>query len=277
MEPIPARLLRPQAEECKSRPPATPRQVAAREYILEAAEKMFVKHGRARLTMTQFAYGIEMATATIRRHICDMHQLFRLVLATHLDRVMEAVSAVPRDTPNLFVARRAAYFEATRGLCGVPTPLHFLLMQDRFSLPEDQLEPLEFQRSMIGTLLSPGNIQATLNLLDSPHLDLARIEAMLGALEHFDGAAPPNQAPAERPPDPPRAIIPRLLPAEPIPTSWINPDMAALSDDDLKSQSKRAYAGKRWPLRQERKLGGDVPSPPNPPSLQQDQPDAAFP
>jgi hypothetical protein len=43
MNPVPARLLRPLAESCKSRPPPPARDHKRRDYLIEAARNMFIQ------------------------------------------------------------------------------------------------------------------------------------------------------------------------------------------------------------------------------------------
>jgi AcrR family transcriptional regulator len=204
MNAIPARLLRPQADACRSRPPLSERDRERRDYILEAARNVFIRHGRANVTVTQFCYAARLAPVTLRRQFSDMDHLFGLVLQKHLDSITTAIGQVPKDVPDIFAARRAAYFQATRGICDVPTPLHFLLLRDRFHLPPDELDAIEFHRRVIGALLGPGEPENTLALLDAPTLDLGQIEAMHAALT---GLA---RARAEAPPPEPDIPVPAL-------------------------------------------------------------------
>ncbi len=69
-------------------------------------------------------------------------------------------------------------------------------MRERFTLPDDELEPLEHRRRMLGSLLAGDAGETALLLLDSHHLDTPEIEAMLAA----HTAAPQAQPePAEEP------------------------------------------------------------------------------
>lgn len=235
MTPTPARLLRAQAETCRARPMLTERDRQRRDYILEAARNMFIHHGRHNVTLPEFCYATRLSPVTVRRHFSDLHHLFGIVLRKHLDMITDAVGRVPGDGPALFAARRAAYLRVTRGICNVPTAIHFLLVRDRFSLPEDELESVELQRRMLGFMLGPGHEEDTLSLLDSPTLDLPRIEAMHAAMVALDHPAEPAQAPeplAAEPravpppaPDPEPAQAAGPLPPEPRPPpeeeSWL--------------------------------------------------------
>jgi hypothetical protein len=224
---------------------------------------MLVRFGRARFTLPEFAYATRLSQLLIRRTICDMHHLFRLVLSKHLDRVMDEVARVPRGTPNLMAARRAAYFSATRGACNVPLPMHFLLTSDRFSLPEDELETIEQQRALIGQLVGGQNAGAILNLLDSPLLDLEKIEAAIAGIERIDSdrlANPPAPDPLpyatpQIEPEPPPPPPPKY---RPFPISRLSPELAQVRDADL-----LMFPAKQ---NQEESLGGMKPFPPNPPA-----------
>ncbi len=215
MEPIPARLMRAQAEACKSRPAQTPRERARRAYILESARAIFIAHGRTRVTLRDLAIATGLTQISIRHQFADLDHLFSLTLAKYMDEIIQAVSAVPRHHPDLFARRRAEYFRVTRGICNIPTPLHFLWMRERFTLPEDQLESLELARRTLGFLLAGEAWETALLLLDTHHLDEAQIEAMLAAsASHAQPQTATPEAgqaadtPAARPPHTPPPIAP---------------------------------------------------------------------
>jgi AcrR family transcriptional regulator len=219
MEPIPARLLRPQAERCKSRPPKTPRDRQTYDYILEAAEDMFLTHGRLRVTIPALALATELSQLTIRRKILDLDNLLRIILTKHLNTIVKRISEVPADSPDLRRLRRAAYYRATRAYRSVPTQMHFLLLQERFSLPPDQREPIESLRAMIGGMLGGDDWEATLHELDCPTTDLDTAEAVLATrAEHLrQRAETPKPAPDPTPvasaPEPPRPTQITTFPA----------------------------------------------------------------
>ena len=242
MNPTPARQLKRFAEACRSRPPTTQRDRDRYVYILEAAQDMLIDTGRNRFTLPEFALCVGLSQLTIRRQISDLHHLFALVLSKHLDAILAAVGAIPFDSPDLFARRRLAYGRATRGICGIPTPLHFLLVRDRFTLPDDELESIDKQRRVIAFLVGRENGEDIMNLLDSPTLDLEKIEAMIAAMERMDesrraGARPKPlldcivyDEPEPEPPPPPRA---RIQPAKPFPMTGLSPELANMSDAEL--------------------------------------------
>ncbi len=90
--------------------------------------------GRDGITIPELAYATGVSQLAIRRLFGALHHLFGLILKKHLDGILAAVGAMPRGTPCLLAARRAAYLNATRGVHDRPTPLHFLLVEQRFSL-----------------------------------------------------------------------------------------------------------------------------------------------
>ena len=246
MSPIPSRLLRAQAQSCRSRPSLSERDLKRRDFILEAATKIFIEHGPARVTLTQFAYATSLSQVTIRRLSDDMPSLFGRVLLKHLDNIIAAISAVPRDGPDRLIRCRAAYFRATRGNFDIPRPLHFLLLRDRFSLPEDILEPIEQQRRVIGFMVGGDDGEDALCLLDHPITDLQKIEAAFAAMQAVTLARQNAPPPAPRPPD--------ILPPEPAPPpkmanigcwaaqpmSRLDPQLSELSDEALRTLTTNA-------------------------------------
>jgi hypothetical protein len=250
MEPIPARLLRPQAERCKSRPPKTPRDQQTYDYILEAAEDMFLTHGRARVTIPALALATELSQLTIRRKILDLHNLLRIILAKHLNNIVKRISEVPADSPDLRRLRRAAYYRATRDDRSVPTQMHFLLLEERFSLPPDQREPIENTRATIGGILGGDDWEATLHELDCPTTDLETAEAVLATrAERLRRRAEPPKppaaepAPAAPPPKPPSPTQITTFPA--VGKTDLNAPLANLPDTALRALNPTGR--KPWP------------------------------
>jgi AcrR family transcriptional regulator len=178
MTAIPARLLRPQAEQCPSRPPLRERDRQRRAYILEAAEKIFATHGRANITLKNFAIAISLSEQTIRRHATDLHHLFGIVLTRHLDTILAAIGQIPAHRQD---RRRAEDLRLIRETHTDTARLHILFLRERFTLPPDQLEPLEQQRRIIGHLVGGAAWEVTLALLDYPTLSPDTIESMLAA------------------------------------------------------------------------------------------------
>ncbi len=216
MEPIPARLMRAQAQACKTRPAPTARERARRDYILESARAIFIAHGRTRVTLRDLAIAKGLTQISIRNQFADLDHLFALTLTQHLDEILKAISAVPRHHPDLFARRRAEYFRVTRGICNIPTPEHFLWMRERFTLPDDELEPLELRRRMLGFLLAGEARETALLLLDTHHLDTPEIEALLQAQSRFaDQQAQPTVPQPDAPATP---FQPTLASTSAIPT-----------------------------------------------------------
>ena len=199
MTPIPARLMLPQALACPHRPRPTERDRTRRAYILEAATSIFAAHGRTRITMRAFATAIAVSPTTIRHHVADLDHLFALTLAKHLDTILAAIGAVPHNRPDVQARRRAEYVRLTRDASQTLTRIHVLWLRERFTLPEDELHPLEQTLALIGALLAGDAGQTALLLLDSPHLDQTQIETMLAA--HTRPIAPelPAQSAATQP------------------------------------------------------------------------------
>jgi AcrR family transcriptional regulator len=210
MTAIPARLLRPQAEQCPSRPPLREQDRQRRAYILEAAEKIFATHGRANITLKNFAIAISLSEQTMRRHATDLHHLFGIVLTRHLDAILAAIGQIPAHRQD---RRRAEYLRLIRETHTDTARLHILFLRERFTLPPDQLEPLEQQRRIIGHLVGGNTWEATLALLDCPTLSPDTIESMLAA-----GAQTATPQPAA--PEPRRAaIFARPVATPPVPTT----------------------------------------------------------
>jgi AcrR family transcriptional regulator len=197
MEPIPARILRPLALSCPSAPKPTPREVRTRAYIVEAARNMFTKYGTARVTLRAFAESAGLSQSTIRRHVCDMHHLFGLVLIGHLDEILAGISLIPAHHADRQARCRAEYRRLTRDHLNRITPLHALLVRHRFALPNDELDPLENQRCMIGVIMAGNQWEVAFDLLDGAPATMDMVEAMLGAEAGQAAAVAPDAAPVE--------------------------------------------------------------------------------
>ena len=220
MQTIPARLMRAQAEACKNRPEPTTRERQRRAYILEAGRAIFIAHGRHRVTIKDVAVATGLTQISIRNQIADLDHLFAQILAKYLDEILAAVGAIPRNQPDLFARRRAEYFRVTRGMLDIPTPLHFLWMRERFTLPDDELEPLEQARRMIGFMLAGEHWETALHLLDTHHLGEAQIEVMLAALDQAkQPEARPQSVEAESAPEALHPAEPQDAPARNLPAA----------------------------------------------------------
>jgi AcrR family transcriptional regulator len=235
MTEAPARHLRNQADESPDRPPLTQRDRDRYAYILDAAERMFIQNGRAAVTIRQFSYAIGLAQFTIHKHISCLDHAFAIILTKHLNRILTAISAVKYNEPDLLRRRRAEYFRVTRGLCDIPTPMHFLLLRDRFCLPPDELEPIDRLHHMIGDMLGGGKPEEILAQLDCPTMDLKKIESICALIDGIDRdrrenpEPPPFFAdPSEPPPEPPKpqpSPPPMAAPPRPDPMANFSDDM----------------------------------------------------
>jgi AcrR family transcriptional regulator len=219
MEPIPARLLRPLATICASAPPPTEREKKTRAYILEAASNMFAKYGTNRITMRAFAEGASLSQSTIRRHVCDMHHLFRLVLTAHLDMILAGIGKVPLHHPDRRARCRAEYRRLTRDENNRLLPMQILLTRYRFALPPDQLEPLEDHRRAIGSILAGADWEMALDMLDSATITIDQVESALLAIHPPQPADRTETAPQPRP----AHTQPMPTPNEPIPFRALMP------------------------------------------------------
>ncbi len=193
---IPARILRAFADELRpNRPVFTTRDLDQRDRILATGRALMVRHGRAGITLGNFALAMRMSPSTIRRFYPDIDCLLAEILTEHLRHIAAKLGEVPMDLPDRRPAMRAAYLAATRGPFGTLTETHRLLMRDRYLLPPDLAEPLETLRLTIGDILAGENAEIALALLDMPQLDLAQIEAALAAVVTVREAQPAPKPP----------------------------------------------------------------------------------
>ena len=186
--PLPARILRPEAERCLTRPPPSPKDRENLAYLLESATNMLEKHGRAALELKDFAGSTGIGLRTIRRLVCDIHHLFGLVLTKYLDDLIATIAQRTAAYPDHHVRARDEYRRLTRSETNGLTRLHILYTRDRFALPPDELAPLERQRRILGTLLAGDAWQEALDLLDSPFMPFEKAEAMIQAGAAFEAA-----------------------------------------------------------------------------------------
>ncbi len=193
------RQLRAEADDLPgNRPHFSARELDRRDRIVATATALMARHGRAALTLANFALAIRMSRQAIQRHFIGLDCILAEIIHRHLQSVARAIGEVPHTAPDPAAARRAAYVAATRTPWGAPTPSQSLLLQNRLSLPPDLADPIDQTRLALAAALAPQGTdpETTLTLLDNPHLSPTEIEAMLAAL------APP--APAALPPPKPR-------------------------------------------------------------------------
>lgn len=272
MTQIPARLLKPIADSSPNCPALSPRDEKRRAHILDTARDSFLQYGFRQITMPVLAYATGYSQTYIRRQYGDLENLLGIVLRAYLDTLMKAVLDIPA-TPDaeIFPRRREAYLQATRGFAFTPTPMHFLLVQDRFFLPGDLLADIDMLRGIIGRMLGGDEWDATLALLDTPGLSREKIENALAGLrgqpprvatEQGSPALPdatqapqPEEAPhpprnpvfaslraqavsaaqADPPPARDRSMFPRMTPEEAARTAirTLDPVLGAMRDEDL--------------------------------------------
>ena len=164
-----------------ARPRLSSRDLDREARIVTAATSTLARFGRANVTFNNFALGLRLAPATIRRHFPDLDTLLSVILYRHLAAIAAAMGDAPAaDDPQ--AARRAAYIAATRSAYNAPLDAHLLLVRERYSLPADLAEPVEQLREQIGFMLAGAHGDTALSLLDTPDLLLPQIETMLAAL-----------------------------------------------------------------------------------------------
>ncbi len=180
--PTAARTIRTHIDDLPgARPRLSSRDLDREARIVAAATSILARFGRANITFNDFAVGMRMAPATIRRHFADLDTLLADILYRHLAAIAAALGDAPAgDDPQ--AARRAAYVAATRSAFNAPLNAHLLLVRERYSLPADLAEPLEQLREQIGFMLAGAHGDTALSLLDTPDLLLPQIETMLAAL-----------------------------------------------------------------------------------------------
>lgn len=200
---IPARILRSHVMDIdRTLRELTQREEAREERILQDAQFLIARFGAAAITFTNLAIAIKVAPATMRRHFPDFDALLGEIMRRHLRAVAKAIAEIPPEAPDRRRQQRAAYLTATRNI-GAPTEAHLILTTYRNTLPEDERTTVNDLRGQIGEMLSPGEAEATLHLLDCPHFDIAQIEAMLTAAQSPSPQPQPAAPPAAEPQPPP--------------------------------------------------------------------------
>jgi len=193
---IPARILRAHAMDvAPSLRDLTAREIQREELILTTAAHLLARFGAAAISFTNLAIAIKVAPSTLRKHFPDFPALLGEIMRRHLQTLVSAIAAVPRDAPDRRRLQRAAYIEATRFL-GAPTAAHLILVTHRTTLPDDERESVNAIRDQIGEILAGANGEAALNLLDCSCYDTAQIERMLiAAFCEPERVAAPTEAP----------------------------------------------------------------------------------
>jgi AcrR family transcriptional regulator len=214
----PDRILRADAENLERDPPdLTPRELEQYTRILTLAEGLMARHGIHTMTASSLAQALGIGTGTLRRHFADLDALLAALLHRHLRKLAHALRQVPQDATDRPQKRRAAYLAYTRSERGSLTDAHLLLVRDRHLLPADLLTTIEATRRKLGDMLTHGDAEEALGLLDMPSLDAPRIEAALDAITTTEQRKPA-----------PIAVSPRRDRTIPAAPAWAPRDPLAL-------------------------------------------------
>jgi AcrR family transcriptional regulator len=193
MQPVPARLLRASLLEAGIElPPPTKSEIEKRPKILAAARAVFATAWFYDVKLSKFAKQLHMSPETVARIFLDMESILAEILHEHLNAVAAAVDAVPADTPDILIARRAAYFAATRQRNNDYVPDHKLFLQQHGALPPDLKGPVKALHTAIGLRLSQDGSDIAIAMLDAPRNTLFGAERMIAAI-------PPRAKPLPNP------------------------------------------------------------------------------
>ena len=166
--PTEARHIRTLLDDLSPPRHRTTRELDQEARIVAAATAAFARFGRSHITLANFAAGLRLSPATIRRHFPDLHTLLAEILRRHLLAIATAIGDANPNPLAPHAARQAAYIAATRNGFGAPTAPHILLLRDRHTLPEDLAEPIDQLRLQIGDLLAGPRADLALAILDEP-------------------------------------------------------------------------------------------------------------
>jgi hypothetical protein len=155
MRPVPARLIRACILEAGIELPGpSKRDLEKYPRILAAARAVFATTWLYDVKLTKFARELHMSPDTVGRIFLDMESILAEILREHLHAVIAAIDAVPAESQDLYTARRAAYFAATREPNGDYVPDHKLFKRQCHLLPPDLKGPIEALYATIGPRLS---------------------------------------------------------------------------------------------------------------------------
>ena len=166
--PTEARHIRTLLDDLSPPRHRTTRELDQEARIVTAATAAFARFGRSHITLANFAAGLRLSPATIRRHFPDLHTLLAEILRRHLLAIATAIGDANPDPLAPHAGRQAAYIAATRNGFGAPIAPHILLLRDRHTLPEDLAEPIDQLRLQIGDLLAGPRADLALAILDEP-------------------------------------------------------------------------------------------------------------
>jgi len=180
-----AREIRIIAESLQSTPafPATERDRARQDNIIECARIAMAEKGFTNITMAAFAIGMRLAVSTLRRHFCDLDALLAHIVRLHLQALSAALGKIDQNAPDPASARRAAYLAFTRNpIGGGFTNDHLLLIRDSPSLPPDELETINAMHQNLARLLAGPNCdcpERILCMLDNQAIEPADMEELI--------------------------------------------------------------------------------------------------
>jgi AcrR family transcriptional regulator len=206
----PVRILRALIDSKNGGPPAlTPREREREERILAEGQFQMAKHGSHKITLTGLAKSVGITRDALQRHFCDIESLLAAILYRHLANIAAELAKIPSDAADLHQLRRAAYVAFTRTESNALTEPHLLLVRERHMLPDDLRPGVEAARRDLGSILTAGEPERTLSLLDSPNFSPEDIELALGISDPAAASPPqPRRVPASVPflsPDGPTA------------------------------------------------------------------------
>ncbi len=183
------------------------------EQIVTAGRTLLAEFGAHSFTLPALALALRISPTAIRRHFIDLDSLLVHIINRHLLTLSTVMGALPHGANDKQAARRAAYLSHTRTVLGGLTEAHLLLVRDRHLLPAADRDRIEEVRANLGEMLAGEHAQIVLDLLDTPSMGLADIDAVLAARTA-------QTAPAgAKPPAPSRPPF-KLLPLAPRQANW---------------------------------------------------------
>ena len=215
--PTEARHIRTLLDDLSPPRHRTTRELDQEARIVTAATAAFARFGRSHITLANFAAGLRLSPATIRRHFPDLHTLLAEILRRHLFAIATAIGDANPNPLAPHAGRQAAYIAATRNGFGAPTAPYILLLRDRHTLPEDLAEPIEQLRLQIGALLAGPRADLALAILDEPTCPEPEALTLLATLSPTPNVTSPSQPatvePAADPATPANHLTPRQRPS----------------------------------------------------------------
>jgi len=149
------RILRARADAICAPPERTKRQQQTYDRILAVAPTLLAEASPDILTFANLARVLSISIGTLRNLFFDFDDLLGVVITTHLETLLEAVTAIPAATQGARRHRRAAYLQAAQSPAGAWLPAHTTMRRLRHTLPPDLAERAETLRRRIATALRP--------------------------------------------------------------------------------------------------------------------------